>query len=653
MDLKKSLNSNINALTMKGNNFIRSPYLELHNNDAIKWNIWTEEILKKAKKEDKPLFISIGYYSCHWCHVEQELSFNDSEIAEVVNEKFIPIIVDREERPDIDDLYMKASQIINGSGGWPLNVIAMPDGRPFFVSTFLYPRSSGDQPGLLEILQSVSKIWNEERGRIIETSDEILSLIANTPKSKEGSISYQEINEIIGSIYDRKYGGFGSSPKFPNFNYLHFLMVYDQYKKKNSNRNKVERTIRAMLNGGIYDHVGSGFHRYSTDEKWEIPHFEKMLYDQGLLIDTLIQFSETYKDQVFVKRTGDILNFLMREMEIDGLFLSAIDSDFNGEEGLYYLWDMREISGILNEDEIMYLRNFFDFSVKYNGKTVIRRRDVSYSEEDDQKIRYIVNKLREAREKRGEIRKDDKIILSWNCLTLKAIIHYSYYDNNYIPFLIRAVESIEEKFMDGRDLYRTMRKGERGVKAQLEDYAYLSDLFLEMYELTIDESYLNEAIKIVNDIKEKFFDQNTGSLFNTQKEWDTSIVKTKVEYDTIFPSGKSLLFSVLNKLYLLTGIEEMMVMSNSIKNDAETSLKRNPVSQISLVTFMMASEMIYKVEIREEDVARFKEIRNELERRNYFIPIVADNLNLCNKNSCLSNFKNVEEMIEYIKKLSI
>ncbi|MGC9193737.1 MAG: thioredoxin domain-containing protein [Thermoplasmata archaeon] len=638
---------------MSDNDFKRSPYLELHKNDAIKWNIWDNEIIKRAKQEDKPLFISIGYYSCHWCHIEQELAFNDKEIARIINEKFVPIIVDREERPDIDDFYMRASQIINGSGGWPLNVIAMPDGRPFFVSTFLYPRESGDQPGLLEILSSIYKIWNEERGRVLETSDEILSLIARKSKSVKGKISFQEINEMIGSIYDRKFGGFGSSPKFPNFNYLQFLMIYDHYSKKNSNRSKVEKTIRAIINGGIYDQIGSGIHRYSTDEKWEIPHFEKMLYDQGMLLETLVLFTDTYGDPLFMNIAKDIVDFLIRDMNIKGLFLSAIDSDFNGEEGLYYLWDMREISEILNENEITFLRDFFDFSVKYNGKIIIRRKDLNHSKEDEAKIRDIIMKLRNTREKRGEIRKDDKIILSWNCLTLKAIIHYSYHDPSYISFLENAVKIMEEKFVNGGDVLRTIRKDEKGVKGQLEDYAYLSDLFLEMYILTIDESYLNKAIKIVNSIKEKFYDPLKGCFYNTQKEWDIAVIRTEIEYDTIFPSGKSLLYYVLTKLYILTGIEEMMALSLSIRNDIGDSINRNPIAFISLITFMMSSERTYKVEIGVRDVVPFKENRKGIAQRNYFLPKIGEGLNLCDRNSCLANFRNIEELVEYIKKLSI
>lgn len=653
MNPKKDLNPDKNALSMNDNNFERSPYLELHSNDAIRWNIWSDEVIKKAKQEDKPLFISIGYYSCHWCHVEQKIAFNDKEIADLVNEKFIPVIVDREERPDIDDFYMRASQIINGSGGWPLNVIAMPDGRPFFVSTFLYPRESENQPGLLEILRSISKIWNEERGRVLETSDEILSLIANKSKSVDGKISFQEINEMIGSIYDRRFGGFGSSPKFPNFNYLQFLMIYDQYSKNHSNRTKVEKTLRAIINGGIYDQVGSGIHRYSTDEKWEIPHFEKMLYDQGMLLDSLVLFTETYNEPLFMNIARDIIDFLIRDMNINGLFLSAIDSDFKGEEGLYYLWDMREISEILNENEIVYLRNFFDFSVKYNGKIIIRKRDVNPSKEDQEKIRDIIMKLRMVRERRGEIRKDDKIILSWNCLTLRAMIHYSYLDPSYISFLEKAIKRIEEKFVNGGDVLRTIRKDEKGVKGQLEDYAYLSDLYLEMYVLTIDESYLNKAIKIVNSIKEKFYDPIKGIFYNTQKEWDINLVRTEIEYDTIFPSGKSLLYYVLNKLYILTGIEEMMGLSLSIENNARDSISRNPIAFISLITFMMASESIYKVEIEERDVTKFKEYRNGITKKDHFLPKIGDGLNLCNRNSCLNNFRNIEELVEYIKKLSI
>ncbi len=629
--------------------FTRSPYLESHHRDKIKWNVWSEETLKRAEIEDKPIFISIGYYSCHWCHVMQELCFNDSDIAKLLNDNFINIIVDREERPDIDDFYMRASQLMNGSGGWPLNVVALPNGKPFYITTFMPPRSSDNQPGLYETLELLNKIWKEERGRTIEASDEILSILLRKPGADKQEFSYQEVNDMLYNIYDRRYGGFGSSPKFPNFTYIQFLMAYDRYVKKNLNLSKVERTLRAILNGGIYDQVGGGLHRYSTDEKWQVPHFEKMLYDQGMLLETVVQFTATYGNRVFLNEAKRLIDFLFREMNKDGLFLSAIDSDFNGEEGYYYLWGSNEIREILGENETLFLRNFFDFIV-YNNKIILRKKYIDISPEDEIRIKDLLDKLREEREKRGEINKDDKIILSWNAVVLIGMIHYSYFDNSYMEKIEKAIGIIENKFVNGNIVLRTYRGEQKGVDGQLEDYAYLSLLFLEMYCYTIEEKYLNSAIKIAMIISEKFRDEKNGGFFTVPKNFDSPVTRKKEEYDTVMPSGISILYNLLSRLAVLTGIQEMSEMAFSLKNFMKNSIQINPIAHTSLLSFYMDSEKTLRLEMDNNSTSIFKERRNELPYQFLYLPKVSENFNICNFNSCIANFRDLDSMLEYIKK---
>lgn len=637
---------------MNDGDFTRSPYLEFHGQDKVKWNIWGSDILRTAKDQDKPLFISIGYYTCHWCHMMQEVCFNDDEVASILNRDFIPVIVDREERPDIDDFYMKASQIMNGSGGWPLNVIAMPDGKPFFIATFLYPRSSGEQPGLIEILESATRLWKEERGRLIETSDEVLSILLGKGRQGEGNITYEEAKDLIYGIYDRRYGGFGSSPKFPNFTYLQYLITYDLYNKSAANKPIVERTISAILNGGIYDQVGGGIHRYSTDEKWNIPHFEKMLYDQAMLLDAITSFTAAYSDRRFLDKAREVINFLIRDMSKDGLFVSAIDSDFKGEEGLYYLWEMEELSKLLNEEEMSLFRKYFELSVRINNKIIIRRKDSPILKDDLERINGILNRLRNEREKRGKINKDDKIILSWNAMALRSILRYSYYDAEFLDFFKEAFRKLEETFIKENQVLRTVRGKKAGVNAQLEDYAYFTDLLLEMHQFFLDETSLNRAIKMAFSIGQKFIDPKGDGFFTVQDTGDIPIIRPKGEYDTIYPSGTSLLYSIYQRLFLLTGLQEMRDLYYSVEKFLRDSSSKNPMANISFLAFTMMAQRSYRLELREGDIQLYKVNMLDMQKRPFLLTKVDENINLCTYDACIASFNSIHEALEYIKKMT-
>ncbi|MEM3246727.1 MAG: DUF255 domain-containing protein, partial [Thermoplasmatales archaeon] len=402
---------------MKNEDFERSPYLASHKSDPVAWNIWSEELFKVAKEKDKPIFITIGYSTCHWCHVMQEESFRDRDIANILNTEYIPVVVDREERPDVDSFYMNVSQLMNGNGGWPLNVIAMPDGRPFQVFTYIPPRDSGEM-GLLGLLRAISEIWKNERGRIIDAADQVSSILLIRNKGDAGEIDFDSVAETLRGMYDRSNGGFGSAPKFPNFTYLMYLINYMDYKGNKNLSYLVEKTLMAIRNGGIYDQVGYGIHRYSTDSEWKIPHFEKMLYDQAMALETYTSFYRFSGDKKYLKVAGEIEEFVEREMTRDGLLISGLDADFNGEEGLFYTWTQDELLSFGNKEYDMINRCYY-FEKLPSGRIVLRRREVV-----PEFIDNVNEMLRNRRAERGNVRTDDKFILSWNAMYLNSLIHY-------------------------------------------------------------------------------------------------------------------------------------------------------------------------------------------------------------------------------------
>ena len=632
-------------------NFHRSPYLEDHKSDPVRWNIWDDILFERARKEDKPLFITIGYSTCHWCHVMQNESFRDEEISKLLNENYIPVVVDREERPDVDSFYMGVSQLMNGSGGWPLNVIAMPDGRPFQVFTYLPARDSGGNGGMVGILTAISEIWKSERGRIIEATDQVSSIILSPDKEMEGEIRFDDSLETLQSMYDRKNGGFGDQPKFPNFPYLLFLMNYMHSKRNKTLAYLVEKTLKNMRNGGIYDQVGYGLHRYSTDAEWKIPHFEKMLYDQAMAIQTYTQYYRFSGDETFLDVAGEIAEFVNKEMKNpDGFYNSGLDADFNGNEGEYYTWTDKELEEKFDADTRKKIEESYYLDRDTENRIVIRRRELFNVSKD--KIGYLkeLNKVILAeRMKRGTPKKDDKAILSWNSMLLSAMISHSISNGRKgIEKIVETSEKLINSFSEGKSLYRTVRNGAHGVEGLLEDYAYYSSLMIDLYDVTHDKRYLSEALEKVKTIKDKFFDAKDGGFFTSQEGRFKTMLKNKDRLDIIYPSGESVLYVVLEKLYLMTGAEEFRDFSESILHSRRNEMLRNPLSSVFLLSALLYKGKNKKLEIPD----RLNDEYLSAIGKKYLPNIVSvpgnEVIQICDDRSCQFTGTKVSEALEFI-----
>ncbi len=636
-----------------GENFERSPYLEEHKSDPVKWNIWSDSLFEMAKEVDKPLFITIGYSTCHWCHVIQKESFRDEEISRIINENYIPVVVDREERPDIDSFYMHVSQIMNGSGGWPLNVIAMPDGRPFQVFTYLPARETGGNGGMEGILKAISDIWKSERGRIIEAADQVSSITLVPEKEVEGEIRFEDSLEILQNMYDRKNGGFGDQPKFPNFPYVLFLMKYMHSKKIKNLSYLVEKTLRNMRNGGIYDQVGYGLHRYSTDSEWKIPHFEKMLYDQAMAIEAYTQYYRFSGDNSFLEVAGEIVEFVNREMKnTDGFYDSGLDADFEGNEGYYYTWTDDELKEEFDEETRKKIEESYYFDRDMENRIVLRRRELfNVSRDKVKSLKELNGIILKVRNERGTPKKDDKAILAWNAMLLSSMLSYSItMQMKGIDEIVDTSRRLMKSFSSGSKLYRTVRKGSKGVEALLEDYAYYLSLMLDLYEATGEKEFLSEALEKMNKVNERFLDKMEGGFYSSPEGELKTIMRNKDRLDIIYPSGESVLYDVLERLFLITGAEEFREFADSIFHSRRNEMLRNPLSSVYLLSSLVSKGKEMKIEI--PDKLR-KDLLSEIGRR--YIPNVlvvpgSEFIQICDDKSCKFKGNDLKEAIDFITK---
>lgn len=632
-------------------NFSRSPYLEDHKTDPVKWNVWDDKLFERSKREDKPLFITIGYSTCHWCHVMQRESFRDEEVSNILNEDFVPVVVDREERPDVDSFYMNVSQVMNGSGGWPLNVIAMPDGRPFQVFTYLPARDSERGGGMVGVLRAISEIWKSERGRIIEATDQVSSIILSPDKEMDGDIRFDDSLETLQGMYDRKNGGFGEQPKFPNFPYLLFLMSYMHSKKLKNLSYMVEKTLKNMRNGGIYDQVGYGLHRYATDSEWKIPHFEKMLYDQAMAIQTYTQFYRFSGDSSFLEVAGEIVGFVNGEMKnADGLYDSGLDADFNGQEGEYYTWSDKELEEKFDAATRKRIEESYYFDRDMENRIVLRRRELyNVSKSKIKDLKELNKTILEVRERKGSPEKDDKAILAWNSMLLSAMLAHSISDGKRgFDEIVKTSERLMDTFKNGGSLYRTVRKGIRGVEGLLEDYAYYTSLMIDLFEATGNRNYLTEAIEKVNVTKDKFLDIKNGGFFTSPEGRFKSMLRNKDRLDIIYPSGESVLYTTLERLYMITGVEEFRDFSDSILHSRRNEMIRNPLSSVYLLSAVLLKGKGKKVELPEA----FRERYLSIVGSGYFPNVVtvpgADVIQICDDKSCQFTGTSLEEAFKFL-----
>ncbi len=621
----------------------KSPYLRQHAYNPVDWYPWSEEAFEKAKKEDKPIFLSIGYSTCHWCHVMEKESFEDEEIAQILNEYFVPIKVDREERPDIDSIYMNVCMLMTGHGGWPLTVFLTPDKKPFYAGTYFPKESSYTRIGLKDLLLKIAQMWKEDRKSLINRSEKVLDYLKEYSQKKEEKQLkldiFEKSYERFKDIFDSYYGGFGHRPKFPSpHNFMFLLRYYYKTKRKNALA-MVEHTLKNMRLGGIFDHVGYGFHRYSTDERWLLPHFEKMLYDQAMLT---IAYAETYqvtKDPFYKKVVEEILEYVQRDMTSEeGGFYSAEDADSEGEEGKFYVWSYDELKDILGEDFDI-IRKVFNVTEEGNyreeatgkltGKNILYMKKTLDELSKDLKIpveelEKIVNRARkklfEVRKKRVHPLKDTKILTDWNGLMIAAFsIAGQVLDREeYIETAKKAADFILEKMKteEGFLLHR-YKDGEAKFEGKLDDYAFLTWGLIELYNASFEEKYLKEAIQLTEKMINHFWDNKDGGFFMTPdfiKE--ELIIRPKESYDGAVPSGNSVAAYNLFRLFKITGnkkYEEYGLKTINAFADKIESLLTS--YSMMLVAFDFYVSEGIDIVLTGEDVKSFKKVIN-----NKFLP---------------------------------
>ena len=551
----------------------KSPYLLQHAENPVHWFPWNEKAFFKARDEDKPIFLSIGYATCHWCHVMAHESFEDEEVARILNKNFIAIKVDREERPDIDQIYMSVCQAMTGRGGWPLSIFMTAEGKPFFAGTYFPKSSRMGMTGFMELLSQIASIWESDRQKILKASDEIIQAIKSSDEGKPvhtvGSATLKKGYEQLKAAFDSNWGGFGTEPKFPTPHNLTFLLRWNKRSADPSALQMVEKTLDAMRKGGIFDQIGLGFHRYSVDRKWLVPHFEKMLYDQALLA---MAYTETYQATEKVKFgqvVAEILTYVLRDMtSTEGGFYCAEDADSEGKEGLFYVWTPGKVKKHLGDTLGDLFCRFYDISDAGNfedGHSIphIPMDPEAFAKKEGLDLKALESDLEDARqtlfrvrEKRIHPLKDDKILTAWNGLMIAAFAKASqvFGDHAYTDAARKAADFILKNLRTtGGRLLRRYRQGDAAYPGYLNDYAFLVWGLIELYEATFDISYLEQADALNREMIEIFWDKKAGGLYFTGKGNEPLVMQNKEIYDGALPSGNSVAALNFLRLGRMTG----------------------------------------------------------------------------------------------------
>lgn len=548
-----------------------SPYLLQHADNPVHWYPWCEEAFERAIQEDKPVFLSIGYSTCHWCHVMAHESFEDERVAEILNRYFISIKVDKEERPDIDSIYMSVCQAFTGSGGWPTTIFLTPEQKPFFAGTYFPKTAKYGQIGFVDLLKVIHEKWKKDRQELLQSAEEVIAFLQNRNVS-EATTSNTEPDlqlvkrafHIYKRTFDEKHGGFGNAPKFPTPHNLLFLMQYYEKHEDGDALRMVEKTLLQMYRGGIFDHIGGGFSRYSTDPYFLVPHFEKMLYDNALLIMAYSKVFQLTGKNIYLEVAEKTATYVAREMTSpEGGFYCAQDADSEGVEGRYYLFDAAEIKALLGEEEGERFNQHFDITEAGNfegmnipnllkndsmeaGKTKLKKDDIMHSH---------MAKVYKYRKNRYGLHLDDKILTSWNGLMITAMCHlYRVTENKeYLEVAKRAQGFIYNRLCEEDVLHISWREGKRSGKGFLDDYANEIMALLALYEATLERSYLEKGIQFCEKAITDFYDEEQGGFFLYGRENEQLIFRPKETYDGAVPSGNSVMAYNLVHLYLLSG----------------------------------------------------------------------------------------------------
>lgn len=550
--------------------FEKSPYLLQHARNPIDWWPWGEAAFAEAKKRGKPVFLSIGYTTCHWCHVMEHESFEDPEVAAIINERYIAIKVDREERPDIDEVYMKVTEAMTGSGGWPMTVMLTPDKHPFFAGTY-FPRDSiAGRPGIRLIATELHKAWIEKRDEVESTalgiSGELATLMGGSPGGPLDPSILEKARAQLGERYDKEWGGFAMRPKFPVTPNLRFLLRHHLRTGDTASLAMAEKTLSEIRRGGIYDHIGHGIHRYATDREWLVPHFEKMLYDQALYVIACLEAYQVTGNEAHARNAREVLSYVTRDMtSATGGFYSAEDADSEGEEGKFYTWSNAEALEVLGPDDGgLFLKtyrfqeegNFLDEKTHAKNGLNIPHLRAELSDEDRARLEPLRRKLWQRREARVHPQKDDKILTDWNGLMISAYARAAQVlgDEADAAIAMKGADFVLSKLAteDGR-LLKRYREGEAGLTAHLEDYAFLIRGLLDLYEASFEVRYLERAVNLQRSLDDHFWDEEKGGYFTVAKDGEALIVRAKKLYGGAIPSGNAVSIGNLARLHRMTG----------------------------------------------------------------------------------------------------
>jgi len=615
-----------------------SPYLLQHAHNPVDWYAWRPEAFERAQAEQKPILVSIGYSTCHWCHVMERESFEDEAVAAYMNEHFINIKVDREERPDVDAIYMEACQIITGGGGWPLNCFLTPDGKPFYAGTYFPPRPAHNRPAWLQLLQHLAGIWAEKRDVALDQAEKLLGHIrqndqvfvknADTLQPQPDPSTLQQPNNLsilydqMRDRFDRAEGGFGGAPKFPGTMAIQFLLNYHWYTKNPEALEHALLSLDKMIHGGIYDQLGGGFARYATDREWLVPHFEKMLYDNALLVTViaeaykLVQNPQLLSPQpksnsepqttLYRETIEETLEYIAREMTSpDGGFYSAQDADSEGVEGKFYVWDKDEVEGILGDDADLFCA-FYDVteSGNWEGKNILWRLEhyEKFAAGIQKDIEWLKSKLRDCREKLFEVRArriwpalDHKILLSWNALMVSAYANAfsALGHESYRQTAVRNLEFLLKTFsphlhLPEADTLRFKLKHSLSQSdAFLEDYAYLVAALIDTYQITFEVRYLHLAGKYADYVLSYFHDSENGLFFFTDVQQSDIVLRKKDLYDNATPSGNSTMVHNFQRLGILLDRRDWREQASAMLEKMRETVERYPLSFERWATAMM------------------------------------------------------------------
>ena len=585
-----------------------SLYLLQHSENPVDWYPWCDEALEKSKLEDKPILLSVGYSSCHWCHVMEKESFEDDSIAQIMNEHFVNIKVDREERPDLDYIYMSAVQSISGQGGWPMTVFLTPEMRPFFAGTYFPPEDRRGMPGFPKVLLSVSDAFSNRRDEVKSVSESVVDRIEqiNLRKFSSGDMKIDSLinakNELV-KEFDWNYGGTGSAPKFPQPMIYEFLLRRNFYNSEDQVQKALIKTLDSMMNGGIYDQLRGGFHRYSTDTFWLIPHFEKMLYDNALLAKLYLHAYQTFQKPEYSVVAMEILDYVREEMLLkNGGVCSSQDADSNLGEGIYFAWKPDEIDSILGNTNGDLIKKYFGVTHEGNfeGHSIlsINTKTEDFIKKENLDKQFFESLLVDAKEKMLAVRSnrdapgtDDKVLCSWNSLMISSYAKsgISFGNDEYISIAKNIGGFIEKNMIDNGELFHSYGDGLLKSSGYLEDYSFFGIACLDLHEATLDTKWLSKAIWAAQQIVEIFWDREEGMLFDTSFSQKDLIIRPRDIYDNAMPCGSSIAAELLFKVGLITGDEKL---SNIARSSVENILPVAEKAPVGLAQWLCSADMM-------------------------------------------------------------